>query len=214
MPLLGNSPIIEELIFLGRHLTNRKPGMFPKVLTWKFLVHCTFCKPREKIGTRFNQKIFLCNYTLDLLPDGLFRSAYSWTSALACGTGANPSSIYLWMYSYSYIPPPHSYPPKVETRKGADLKVCLHNHGEVGVIRLRHVLLVLAKLDCHDVAQVGTRVIPASRRQTLSKKSSKPWWGFFLNTTIIKYKKYLPKEKAHRFSDILALQLHWYVFLK
>jgi hypothetical protein len=44
------------------------------------------------------------------------------------------------------------------------LEVCLHNHCEVGVVCLRHVLLVLAQLDCHDVAQVRTRVIPAQQQ--------------------------------------------------
>jgi hypothetical protein len=40
--------------------------------------------------------------------------------------------------------------------------VCLDDHGEVGVICLRYILLVFAQLDCHDVAQVGTRVIPVN----------------------------------------------------
>ncbi len=44
------------------------------------------------------------------------------------------------------------------------LEVCLHNHCEVGVVCLRHVLLVLAQLDCHNVAQVRTRVIPAQQQ--------------------------------------------------
>jgi len=50
------------------------------------------------------------------------------------------------------------------------LEVSLHNHGEVGVVRLRHVLLVLAQLDGHDVAQVGTRVIPAKKDTLLNRR--------------------------------------------
>ena len=36
----------------------------------------------------------------------------------------------------------------------------LHDHGEVGVVRLWHVLLVLAQLDGDDVAEVRAGVVP------------------------------------------------------
>jgi hypothetical protein len=51
------------------------------------------------------------------------------------------------------------------------LEVCLHNHCEVGIVRLRHVLLVLAQLDCYNVAQVRTWVIPA-QQQTVSNSDT------------------------------------------
>ena len=41
------------------------------------------------------------------------------------------------------------------------LEMCLHDHSEVSVVCLGHVLLVLAQLDGHDVAEMRTRVVPA-----------------------------------------------------
>ena len=43
------------------------------------------------------------------------------------------------------------------------LEMCLHDHSEVSVVCLGHVLLVLAQLDGHDVAEMRTRVVPAVR---------------------------------------------------
>ena len=41
------------------------------------------------------------------------------------------------------------------------LEMSLHDHGEVSVVCLGHVLLVLAQLDGHDVAEMRARVVPA-----------------------------------------------------
>ena len=38
--------------------------------------------------------------------------------------------------------------------------MCFYYHSEVGVVVLRHVLLVLAQLDGHDAAQMWTRIVP------------------------------------------------------
>ena len=40
------------------------------------------------------------------------------------------------------------------------LEMSLHDHGEVSVVCLGHVLLVLAQLDGHDVAEMRARVVP------------------------------------------------------
>ena len=61
-----------------------------------------------------------------------------------------------------------------------NLKVCLNNHGEVGVVCLWHILLVFAQLDRHNVSKVRTRVIPKMKKinilvpQRKSKSSPGP----------------------------------------